>query len=144
MRLERYDIWISDTPPGYTSPPEVHIDVNLAVHGPWIGCDPSVHNDDPYDIQGEWYIEGDEHGSCASEEVDCSASGCRFSGTTVVDDDRTAWGCRVELSLKVEPGADEGEWVKLPYDGRYDCFEVVIIGNSGGADVHLSVGQIKA
>jgi hypothetical protein len=112
-------------------------DPNLAVHGDWIGCDPQTHDDDPYEIQGAWYIYGDTGGSCASTATECDATGCRLHGRTLASKDYDSdWGCGLGLGLKTDPGD-----VKVPFTGAATCFDIAISGSSGGAQVRIGFTQ---
>jgi hypothetical protein len=119
---------------------------NLATYGDWIGCDPLTHDDDPYDIQGSWYIFGDGGGSCATTSTECDETGCRFHGRTLDSGDYDAdWGCGMGLGLNTDyPDPDNtGVNNKLPFAGEADCFAMTIEGSSGGAEVRIMFTQFE-
>ena len=88
----------------------------------------------PVAIQGAFYGYTDGS-SCQVLKPLCLASaGCCMTGTTVVDLTYKKWGCGLGMELN-----DTG--TKAVYSGPVKCFDIDLIGSSGGNEVRINFTQ---
>ena len=122
---------------GGGSPMECLTDPNLALDGGWIGCDPTLTDDNPMGLQGSIYMYHDG-ATCSSPVEPCTATGCCIKGATVVDATFAKWGCGLGFELN-STGGDAA--VKKAYAGTAKCFDIKLTGSSGGNPVRIAYTQ---
>jgi Glycosyl hydrolase family 12. len=86
----------------------------------------------PIQIQGSFYGYTDG-ASCQVLKPLCPA-GCCMTGTTVVDTTYTKWGCGLGMELN-------NTGTKSVYSGPVKCFDIDLIGSSGGNEVRIGFTQ---
>jgi len=86
----------------------------------------------PVKIQGAFY--GYTDGSSCQVLKPLCPAGCCMTGTTVVDLTYKKWGCGLGLELN-----DTG--TKAAYSGPAQCFDIDLIGSSGGNEVRINFTQ---
>lgn len=99
----------------------------------WVGYYPDRSGDDPAGIQGAIYGYGDGT-SCTVPTNVCLGPGCCISGTTAATDPTTHWGCGLGMQLHSTGGDTPTE---LPYTGSATCFQLELVGSSGGSEVRV-------
>ena len=89
----------------------------------------------PIAIEGSFYAYGDGS-SCTPLKPFCMANaGCCTTGTTVVDLTYAKWGCGLGMELNDIGGK------KNVYSGPVKCFDIDLIGSSGGNEVRIGFTQ---
>jgi hypothetical protein len=86
----------------------------------------------PVKIQGAFY--GYTDGSSCQVLKPLCPAGCCMTGTTVVDLTYKKWGCGLGMELN-----DTG--TKAAYSGPAQCFDIELIGTSGGNEVRINFTQ---
>jgi hypothetical protein len=93
----------------------------------------------PVQIEGSFYAYGDGFSppfSCTKLTPFCLANaGCCMTGTTVVDPLYQKWGCGLGMELNDIGGK------KSVYSGPVKCFDIDLIGSSGGNEVRINFTQ---
>jgi len=86
----------------------------------------------PIQIQGSFY--GYTDGSSCQPLKPLCPAGCCMTGTTVVDTTYAKWGCGLGMELN-------NTGTKSVYSGPVKCFDIDLIGSSGGNEVRIGFTQ---